>query len=48
MSAPDLQQGLPPICRDAQRLLLAVEQCVRNFPRYHKYQIGSQLRAQAV
>ena len=48
MSAPDLQQGLPTICRDAERLLLAVEQCVRNFPRYHKYQMGSQLRAQAL
>ncbi len=40
--------GLPPIVRDAQRLLLAVEQCVRNFPRYHKYQIGSDLRRQAM
>ncbi len=48
MSAPDLQAGLPTICRDANRLLLAVEQCVRNFPRYHKYQLGSQLRAQAL
>lgn len=48
MSAPDLQPGLPTICRDANRLLLAVEQCVRNFPRYHKYQVGADLRQQAM
>lgn len=48
MSAPDLQPGLPTICRDANRLLLAVEQCVRNFPRYHKYQVGADLRHQAM
>lgn len=48
MSAPDLQPGLPTICRDANRLLLAVEQCVRNFARYHKYQVGADLRQQAM
>lgn len=48
MSAPELQPGLPTICRDANRLLLAVEQCVRNFPRYHKYQVGADLRRQAM
>jgi hypothetical protein len=36
--------GLPPIVRDAQRLLLAVEQCVHNFPRYHKHPVGADLR----
>lgn len=48
MSAPDVQPGLPTICRDANRLLLAVEQCVRNFSRYHKYQVGADLRQQAM
>lgn len=40
--------GLPPICRDANRLLLAVEQCARSFPRNHKYQVGADLRHQAM
>ena len=37
-----------PIWRDAQRLLLITEEAVRRFPRYHKYTLGSELRAQAM
>jgi hypothetical protein len=37
-----------PIWRDANRLLLAIEQAVRVFPRYHKYTLGSELRRQAM
>jgi len=33
-----------PIWRDANRLLLELEQAVRRFPRYHKYILGSELR----
>jgi hypothetical protein len=47
MPTPDLQPGLPTICRDVNRLLLAVEPCVRNFSRCHKYQ-GADLRQQAM
>ena len=37
-----------PLWRDAQRLLVLVEDAVRRFPRYHKYTIGSDLRRQAM
>ncbi len=37
-----------PIWRDANRLLVAVEQSVRHFPRYHKYTLGSEMRRQAM
>ncbi len=37
-----------PIWRDANRLLVAVEQAVRLFPRYHKYTLGTELRRQAM
>jgi hypothetical protein len=37
-----------PIWRDAQRLLVIVEEAVRRFPRYHKYTLGSDLRRQAM
>jgi len=37
-----------PIWRDAQRLLVLVEEAVRCFPRYHKYALGSDLRRQAL
>lgn len=37
-----------PIWRDANRLLLAMELAVRHFPRYHKYTLGSELRAQTL
>jgi hypothetical protein len=38
----------PPIVRLAERLLLTIEEVVRQFPRYHKYTIGSELRQQAM
>jgi hypothetical protein len=37
-----------PLWRDANRLLLEVEQAVRLFPRYHKYTLGSELRHTAM
>ncbi len=37
-----------PIWRDATRLLVAIEQSVRAFPRYHKYTLGTELRRQAM
>lgn len=36
-----------PIWRDAMRLVVVLEEAVRGFPRYHKYTLGSDLRAQA-
>jgi hypothetical protein len=39
--------GLPPIYRDAQRLVVLCEQAVRSFARYHKYTLGAELRTQA-
>ena len=38
---------LPPIIKAAQRLLVDIEQFVRGFDRYHKYQIGTDLRRAA-
>lgn len=37
-----------PLWRDAQRLILLLEQAVRGFPRYHKYTLGTDLRRQAL
>ena len=37
-----------PIWRDATRLLLAIEQAMRLYPRYHKYTLGTELRRQAM
>jgi four helix bundle protein len=37
-----------PIWRDANQLLLDIEQAVKHFPRYHKYTLGSELRRQAM
>jgi len=37
-----------PLWRDANRLLLLIEDEVRQFPRYHKYTLGSDLRKQAL
>ncbi len=37
-----------PIWRDANRLLLVVEQAVRDFPRDQMYTLGSDLRNQAM
>ncbi len=48
------RQGNLPIWRDANRLLVEVEQAVRRFgktpspPRYHKYALGTDLRKQAM
>ena len=39
---------LPPIVKQAERLLLEIEKAVRTFPRYHKYACGAELRAQAL
>ncbi len=38
---------LPDIAKKAERLLLDVEQAVKNFSRYHKYSLGSEIREQA-
>ncbi|MFH7320137.1 four helix bundle protein [Desulfurivibrio sp. D14AmB] len=37
-----------PIWRDANRLMLELEQAVRGFSRYHKYTVGSELRTTAL
>lgn len=37
-----------PIWRDANLMMLEVEQAVRAFPRYHKYTIGSELRGSSL
>jgi len=42
------RQASLPIWRDANRLLLELEQAVRRFPRYHKYALGADLRRQAM
>ena len=39
---------LPAIVKAAERLLVDIEQAVRKFPRYHRYQIGSDLRGTAM
>jgi len=37
-----------PIWRDAQHLMVAVEHGVRQFSRYHKYTLGTELRQMAM
>ena len=37
-----------PLWRDANQLLVLIEQEVRHFPRYHKYALGLELRQQAM
>lgn len=37
-----------PLWRDANRLLLGIEEAVRHFPQYHKYAIGTDLRRQTM
>ena len=39
---------LPPIYRDCRRLLVFTEDMVRQFSRYHKYTVGTDLRQQAM
>lgn len=36
-----------PIFRDATALVIAIENAVKNFPRYHKYTLGSEMRKNA-
>jgi hypothetical protein len=43
----DVMQRLP-IWRDANRLLVLIEEAVRRFPKYHKYALGTDLRRQAM
>jgi hypothetical protein len=37
---------IPPIAKLSERLHLEIEQAVRRFPRYHRYQVGADLRRQ--
>ena len=37
-----------PILRDARLMMVEVERIVKDFPRYHKYTLGSQLRKKAM
>jgi hypothetical protein len=43
-----MKPEMQPIAKLAEQVLLEVEQAVRRFPRYHKYQHGAVLRAQAM
>ena len=43
-----MRYDLPPIVKLSHRLLADMERAVRRFSRYHKYAIGSTLRAQAM
>lgn len=36
-----------PIWREVNKLMVAIEQAVKSFPRYHKYTLGSELRTNA-
>ena len=40
--------SLPPIAKDAERLLLDIEQAVADFPRKHRHTAGERLREQAM
>jgi hypothetical protein len=37
-----------PLWRQANLLLLSIEQAVSQFPKYHKYAIGAELRKRAM
>ena len=37
----------PPIIKAAERMAVEIENAVRRFPRYHRYQLGSDLRRKA-
>ncbi len=43
-----MNRSLPPVVKVAERLLLAIEQAVRRFARFHKYALGSDLRKLAM
>jgi lipid-binding SYLF domain-containing protein len=38
----------PPIYREAKNLVVLIEQVVRQFSRYHRYTLGTDLRLQAM
>ncbi|MGH9644782.1 MAG: four helix bundle protein [Terriglobales bacterium] len=42
-----MPQPLPPIANAAKRLTVQIERAVAAFPRYHKYAVGADLRAEA-
>ena len=42
-----MPSNLPPVAKAAERLLVEIEQAVRGFARFHKYQTGADLRQQA-
>lgn len=37
-----------PLWRDSSRLMVLIEDAVRQFPKYHKYALGADLRRQAM
>jgi hypothetical protein len=39
-------RAIPPIAKVSERLHLDIELAVRRFPRYHRYQVGADLRRQ--
>ncbi len=39
--------NVPPIVKLCEQVLVAIEEAVARFPRYHKYAIGAELRDQA-
>ena len=43
-----MNDGAPQIVKTAQQVRAEIELIVLTFPRYHKYQVGSVLRAQAM
>jgi hypothetical protein len=43
-----MRPQVPAIAKLASRLLLDIEQAVRRFARYHRYQVGADLRTQAM
>jgi hypothetical protein len=42
-----MTQQAPPIVSLCERVLVEIEMAVRQFPRYHKYAVGAELREQA-
>jgi hypothetical protein len=43
-----MNHALPPLVKQSERLLLEIEQAVKRFSRFHKYQHGARLRDQAM
>lgn len=48
MTTLQTERQLPPIYRDIKRLLVMVEDLVRQFSRYYRYTVGADLRQQAI